>query len=151
MGMHSLGIRTTVTTIAAACAEFRVPSGNRVAVREITITLAAATASVYGLGRPAAVGVTPTSPISILPLDPQELPSPGVTQSAVAWGTAPTVPAQFLRRMALAAAIGNGDRWLWGPNEFFIGPVGAAAIASIVIWNVTANSAATDITIMTDE
>ncbi len=151
MALYSLRTRTTVTTIAAACYEIRAASGKRVAVREIGIFLAAATASVYGIGRPAAIGVTPTAPVTVLAEDPAE--PAGATVTAVAWGTGPTVPAQFLRAVGLAAAIGNGVIWTFGPRELIIGQAAgvAAAVTSLVVWNITANSAATDIYFRVEE
>lgn len=145
MSLFTLGIRTTVTTTGAAAAELRAASGFPFRVREIGITLAAATASTYGLGRPAAIGVTPTSPIVMLADNPMDT---GTTppSTAVAWGTGPTVPTQFLRRITLPATIGAGVIWTFGPNEFIVGPGNAAAgVASIVLWNSATNSAATDI------
>lgn len=149
--LYSLRTRTTVTTTAAAAMEFRVASGARVAIREIGIFLAAATASTYALGRPAAIGVTPTAPVNVIP---QDWAGPaGASNTAVAWGTGPTVPAQFHRVVSLPAAIGNGIIWTFGPNEFVIGPIqgAAAAVNAFVIWNLATNSAATDIYVVCDE
>lgn len=150
MARYELGINTTVATTAAAAAELRAASGNPVKVAEIGITLAAATASTYGVGRPAAVGVTPTSPITVLPTNPSE--STGTATTAVAWGTGPTVPTQFLRRITLPATIGAGIIWTWPPARFLIGPGNAAAaVASIVIWNLATNSANTNLYFCIDD
>ena len=149
--LYSLRTRTTVATTAAACYEMRVLSGARVQVREIGIFLAAATASLYAIGRPAAIGLTPTAPVTFLA---QDYAGPaGGTVSAVAWATGPTVPANFFRAVGLAGAIGNGIVWNFGPNEFVIGPIqgAAAAVNSLVVWNLQANSAATDIYVVVDE
>lgn len=150
MARYELGIRTTVTTIAAAAAEFRSASGNIVKLRELGITLGAATASTYGFGRPAAIGVTPTSPITVLPTNPSE--TAGTATTAIAWGTGPTVPANFFKRIALPATIGAGIIWTWDAAVFIIGPGNAAAaVASIVIWNITANSAVTELYFVIDD
>ncbi len=150
MARYELGIRTTVTTTGAAAAELRATSGNPFKLAELGITLAAATASTYGLGRPAAVGVTPTTPITVLAMNPSE--TAGTATTAVAWGTGPTVPAQFFRRIALPATIGAGIIWSWPPSRFIIGPGNAAAaIASIVVWNLAVNSAATDLYFVLDD
>ena len=150
MARYELGINTTVTTTAAAAAELRSASGNIIKMAEMGITLGAATASTYGLGRPAAVGVTPTSPITVLADNPSE--SAGTATTAVAWGTGPTVPAQFLRRITLPATIGAGIIWTWPPSRFIIGPGNAAAaVASIVIWNLATNSANTNIYFVIDD
>ncbi len=139
MAQYELGINTTVTTTAAAAAEIRAASGTPLRLREVGLTLAVATASTYGLGRPAAVGVTPTSPITVLASNPSDPTGTGTT--AVAWGTGPTVPTQFLRRITLPATVGAGVIWTWELNRFVIGPGNAAAaVASVVIWNLATNA-----------
>lgn len=151
MSLYSLRTRTTVATTGAAAYELRAASGARVAIREIGIFLAAATASTYGIGRPAAIGVTPTSPVTVIP---QDYSGPaGTSTTAVAWATGPTVPTQFFRAVGLPGAIGNGIIWTFGPNEFVIGPIqgAAAAVNSLVVWNLATNSAATDIYVVVDE
>lgn len=146
MAMFSLGINTTVSGSAAANSELRTVSGVPYRARYIAITLAAATASTYGIGRPAAIGITPTSPIQMLPLNPNDLAT-NAPSTAVAWGTGPTVPTNFLERITLPATIGAGVIWNYGPNEFLLMPVNAAAgVASIVVWNIAASSASTNIT-----
>ena len=98
---------------------------------ELGVFMAAATASVYGLGRPGAIGVTPTSPVAVLPEDSA---NPGGTvQSALAWGTGPTAPTNFFRRIGLPATIGTGVIWTF-PKGLVI-PVSS----SIVLWNLAAN------------
>ncbi len=150
MARYELGIRTTVTTTGAAAAELRAASGNPFKIAELGITLAAATASTYGVGRPGAVGVTPTAPITVLAMNPSELV--GSATTAVAWGTGPTVPTQFFRRITFPATVGAGIIWAWPPSRFIIGPGNAAAaVASIVLWNLATNSAATDLYFVLDD
>ena len=139
MAQYELGINTTVTTTGAAAAELRAASGTPVRLRELGLTLAAATASTYGVGRPAAVGVTPTSPITVLASNPSD--PTGTATTAVAWGTGPTAPSQQLRRITLPATIGAGVIFTWELNRFLIGPGNAsAAVASIVVWNLATNA-----------
>lgn len=150
MARYELGIRTTVTTTGAAAAELRSASGNIVKLLECGLTLAVATASSYGLGRPGAVGVTPTSPITVLATNPSE--TAGTATTAVAWGTGPTVPTQFLRRITLPAVIGAGIIWTWPEYRFIIGPgSAAAAVASAVIWNLATNGNALDLYFALDD
>jgi hypothetical protein len=106
------------------------------------IWLNAATQSPIGIGRPQAIGVTPTSPVTVLAEDPAE--STGLTQTALAWATPPTVPLNFFRRLNIAAAIGAGVI-LTFPRGIVI-----AAGASLVTWNIAAVSLA-DIYIVVDE
>jgi hypothetical protein len=100
---------------------------------ELGIFLAAATASTYALGRPAAIGDTPTTPVDFLQQDLAEVLAAGVLQSAIAWGTGPTAPTAFHRRISLPATVGTGIIWTW-PTGLVI-PVGA----SIVLWNLGTN------------
>jgi hypothetical protein len=94
------------------------------------IFLAAATASTFGIGRPQAIGVTPTSPVAFEAEDSAD-GTPG-TQVATAWGTGPTVPLKFFRRIALPATIGTGVIWTF-PKGLVIPLSG-----SVVVWNITA-------------
>lgn len=144
MALYSVAQRTTVTTIAAAAWEIRAASANKPKIMEVGLMLAAATASVYGFGRPAAAGITPTTPLTVV--DEQDGNGPtGNTTTAVAWGTGPTVPTNHNRRISLPATIGAGAI-LTFPRGF-----GLPASGSAVIWNITANSAATDLWVVVDE
>jgi hypothetical protein len=103
----------------------------------------AATASFYALGRPAAIGVTPTSPVTVLAEDPAE--AAGTLNTAVAWGTGPTVPANFFRAILLPATIGTGVIWTF-PRGLVI-----AISSSLVLWNLAASSAVLDTVVVGDE
>lgn len=142
MAVYSLANRTSNVTIANACLEIRTASTDRPRIMEIGIFLAAATASTFGLGRPQAIGVTPTSPVTVLAEDPGD--PVGTVQTALAWATGPTVPLQFFRRVALPATIGTGIIWTF-PRGLVI-PVSS----SIVIWNISATGVA-DIYCVVDE
>ena len=129
----SLAVRTSQETDAKTCWEIITgATPGRAKIYEIGITLAAATVSTFGLGRPAAKGVTPTSPVNFQVEDPNDILASGVVQSALAWGTDPTIPANFFRRMSLPATVGVGVIWSF-PKGLVI-PVSS----SIVIWNLSA-------------
>ena len=130
MAIYSIANRTSNVTIAAANTELRTAATGRGAVMELGVFMAAATASVVGFGRPQAIGVTPTSPITVLAEDPGDLA--GTLQTALAWGTGPTVPVQFFRRLNLPATIGAGII-LTFPRGLII-----AGSSSVVLWNITA-------------
>lgn len=131
----SLGIKTVDGTIAKASWEILTgATPGRVKVLEIGFFLVAATASQIGLGRPAAIGITPTAPVDFLVEDPNDVLASGVVQSAVAWGTGPTVPTAFLRRISLPATVGSGII-LTFPRGITI-PVSS----SLVLWNISASS-----------
>jgi len=143
MAIYSLALNTTVTTTAAPAWDIKAASTNQPAVMEVSIQLGAATASTYGLGRS---GNTPTqtSPVLLQAEDPAR--PAALTGCATAWGTAPTVPTQFFRRIALPNTIGSGVIW-----TFPRGLILAAAAASLVAWNLAVNSASTNIYAVADE
>jgi len=131
----SLGVRTTSGVTAEPCWEIRTgATPGRAKVLEIGFFLAAATSTTIGLGRPAAIGVTPTSPVDFLPEDPNDVIASGVVQSSLAWGTKPTIPTAFLRRISLPATIGTGVIWTF-PEGLTI-PVSDG----LVLWNLDTNS-----------
>jgi len=127
MAMYALSQRTTSGTAATASWEVRSTSGNKPKLLVLENTQVAATAGVYGVGTPAAIGVTPTSPQTFLD-EADGNGATGQTTAAVAWGTGPTVPANFKRRYACAATIGVGFIYL--PP----GGLGIAVSSSVVIW-----------------
>lgn len=138
MAIYSLAQRTTVTTIAAASHAFLAPGTNKPALMEWGFFNGAATANVVGLGRSAN---TPTLTGGVTFLPEMEASTPaGLTQGAVAFGTAPTVPTQFFRRFSTAALVGAAVVFTF-PNGIWLPPAGQA----IVSWNITANSAVVDI------
>lgn len=143
MAIYSLAQRTTVTTIAAAAWAALSPASNEAAIMELGYFNGAATACVVGFGRTAN---TPTLTGGVAWLAEDEGRPAGVTQSAVAFGTAPTVPANFFRRFSLAALIGAAVVFTF-PRGILL----AAGGAAICAWNITANSAVVDIHGVADE
>jgi hypothetical protein len=109
---------------------------------EVSLQLNAATASTYGLGR---AGNTPTqtSPVLVQAEDPGD--PAGVSGCAVAWSVAPTIPAQFHRRVGLPATIGAGVIWTF-PRGLVL-----AVTQSLLVWNLATNSANTLIHVVVDE
>lgn len=126
MAIYSISQRTTATASASASWEVRTTSTDRSQILEVGISQNAATAGVYGLGRPQAIGITPTSPQTVLPEDPGE--PAGTVTVCVAWGTAPTVPLNFFRRVSCPATVGAGIIWTF-PRGLFI-PISG----SIIVW-----------------
>ena len=133
MARYTLGVRTSGVGSGAAGWEIRTSANVRARLIEFGVFLAAATASTFGLGRPAAIGVTPTSPVDFQPEDPADPTVASQVQSALAWGTGPTAPTNFLRRISLPATIGTGIIWTW-QNGLVI-----PASSSLVLWNLAAN------------
>lgn len=143
MAIYSLALRTTVTTITAASWAALSPSTNEAAAYEWGYNNGAATACVVGFGR---TGNTPTLTGGVAFLAEDEGRPTGLTQAAVAFGTAPTVPTQFFRKFSLAATIGVGIIY-----TFPRGIVMPAAGQALCAWNITANSAVVDIHMVVDE
>lgn len=138
----SIGRRTSDGTTATAAFELIAPSDKTVILREMTVSLAAATASIYALGRPAAKGITPTTPVALL-FESGSFKPPATT-TALAWGTGPTVPAQFYRRIGFPAVIGSFITWT------FSGGLALGPGETLVLWNGAANGLA-DVTVVCDE
>jgi hypothetical protein len=143
MAIYSLSLRTTVTTIAAASWAALSPATNEAAIMELGYINGAATANVVGWGRTAN---TPTLTSGVAFLAEDEGRPTGLTQAAVAFGTAPTVPAQFFRRFSMAALVGAGIVFTF-PRGLVL-PAGGPAVCA---WNITANSAVVDIHAVADE
>jgi len=134
MAIYSISRRTTVVASGSAAHTIYTPAGARVSLLEAGIFMAAATASTYSLGRPAANGVTPTSPVLLLAEDPA---SPASTvNSALAWTTSPTSPTDSLRRWASPATIGTGVIFTF-PRGVVI-----AISSNFVLQNLAANGVA---------
>lgn len=150
MAIYSASQVTTATAAAAAAWEVRSASTNKPKVMEVGLSqnVAGATA-VFGLGRPAAIGITPTTPVTFVDESDggtavtDNAPT-GLTTCAVAWGTGPTVPVTFLRRVALPAAIGAGVIWTFPRG------LGLAFSAGLVVW-IIATAVATNVWAVVDE
>lgn len=142
MAIYSLSLNTTVTTTAAAAADIKASSSNAPRIMEIGINLTTATASTYGIGR---AGNTPTQtgPVNLLQENPNDPNSQ--TTAAVAWSVAPTVPANFFRRVSLPATAGAGIIWTF-PRGLLL-----AAGAAMEVWNLAVNSASMNFWHVVDE
>jgi hypothetical protein len=105
----------------------------RMKIREIDVFWAsgASTSIGFGLGRP---GNTPTTGTQVLAQaeDPSAPAAVGATV-ITGWGTAPTIPANFLRQAAIASAGGNGVIWTWEPGNELVVPPNNRALG-LVLW-----------------
>lgn len=97
---------------------------------EVHIVLASAVATVLGLGRPAAKGITPTSPAAMPSLhgDPTEISQ---STTALAWVTSPTNPTRFMDRVSTTAAIGFVRDWVWADGIFV--PAGQTIVLQNIV------------------
>jgi hypothetical protein len=143
MSLYGLSQRTTATGAASPSWEVRSSSTNKPRVMEVGISQTAATAGVYGFGRPAAIGITPTTPQNFVAESDASAPT-SQTVAAVAWTTAPTVPANFNRRVSCAGTIGVGIIWTF-PRGMDV-----AASNSVVIW-IIATAPVCDVWAVVDE
>lgn len=110
MAIYSLSQRTIVTAAGGATWEVRTAATDRAQVLELGFSQVTAVASTMGLGRPQAIGVSPTTPQTVLAEDFAE--PTGTVTACVGWGsTAPTVPLNFFRRVTCPATIGAGVIW----------------------------------------
>ena len=126
---YTLAVRTTGTASGSAALEIIAVAP--ITVVSIEIFTSAATASQFGIGRPNAKGVTPTSPATFL----SQTDGTTTSQStlALAWGTGPTAPPKFAHRGVVPAAIGG--------RLFFNVSQPLTTGSTLVLWNLALNSA----------
>jgi hypothetical protein len=134
MAIYSVANRTTGTGAGAANLEIISSATIGYRLLELGFTLNAATATAVALGAPAAKGVTPTSPVTLLAEDAGNTTA-GSTQTALAWGTGPTVPVTFYRRASLSNVVGSG-MILTFPRGLIV-----LKNTNLVFWNITTVSA----------
>lgn len=120
---------TTNTTTTQACIEI-IAGTIPFFLRQIDVTLTSAVASVLTIGKPAAMGITPTAPSPIPSID-----GPGTSFSqatrALAWATSPTQPTNGVDHFVFPATIGSFKSLAWEPKAFRILPG-----QSLVLFNV---------------
>lgn len=143
MAKYSLGINTTVTTNNAAAWGFLAPSDTNPIITELVITNGTVTASEYGLGRAAAAG-TQSGATTVLPNYPGDATT-GKSTCAVLWTVAPTVPANYFRRVNIAGVIGEPSILIFPDG------LGVAASGEMVLWNLQANAADANINVTSIE
>lgn len=117
-----------------AMAWLRSTTAKDIRVFEIAVYLSGGTAAAtdIGLGRPAAISLTPTA------LTPQaEDTSSGAASCTgqVAASTKPTIPASYIRRFGIPATVGAGIIW-----SFPLGLVIPTGPAELVVWNIGAST-----------
>lgn len=144
MALYGLAQRTTQTTATNPAWEIRSTSGNKPKILQLELSQVTAVAGGYGVGRPGAIGVGPTSPQTFVD-EGDGNGATGLTTAAVAWGTtAPTVPANFNRRYTIVAGIGGGF------VAIFPGGFGLPVSGSVIIW-LTATAPVCDVSACVSE
>lgn len=128
---------TSVIVAAAATpiVAMRCPVTERMAIREIGVTLQAATATRLSLVRATVVSVTPTGNFAGQNKNPL---SPASASTLVTgWTTIPTAAGTPFRRISLPSAIGAGFIWTWPADDpLYVG--NGVAIGEICINNLVA-------------
>jgi len=120
MGLYSAANTTPAAAAGAAYCTLHCVATERAYIREIGISLNAATASSVGLGRPAN---TPTATTSVLGQAHDAAEGAATVNMDTAWGTAPTAPTIFMRRVVFPATAGVGLIWAFPPGSEIIMPV----------------------------
>lgn len=88
----------------------------------------AASQTDIGLGRPAAISVTPTT---VVPQAEDTSAGAAACTGSVAATTKPTAPTLFLRRFGIPATLGAGVIW-----TFPYGLIVPSGPAELVVWNI---------------
>lgn len=136
MRFEAGNVSTLVTATAGIpLIALRAPATERMALRELGVTLIAATSTRLGLRRATVVSVTPGTTIAGQNKNPGSPASGSLTVSS--WGTVPTVSANDMRRITLPAAIGAGFIWTWPADDPLIVGLGSA-IAEVCLVNLVA-------------
>lgn len=135
MAVYSLSQQAAaIGASGTALWELRTASTDRAAIYELGLSGSFPTTSdVFGIGRPAAIGITPTTPVTWLAEDSGA--SVGTVQGALAWATGPTVPANFFRRIRVFGTM----------IVQFAFPRGLAVnvSSSVVVWTITLGTTTT--------
>lgn len=138
------GVRSSNVTNAQAILEI-IAGIKGCRIRNLNFTLATAVTGVFGLGRPAAAGITPTTPITLLPVD--GVGDRSLTSIALAWGTSPTAPTVFYARTTVTGTIGEFRDLL---NAIQHGGIWIPPSASLTLHNITGGPTM-DVTVEIDE
>lgn len=127
MALYSVSNTSAAAASGATYCDLRAGSGQRIYIREIGVTLNAATASSIGIGRPATNGTTSTTTTGQA-LDPAD--SATTTVMGTAWSVAPTAPSVFFRRIVMPATAGSGFVWYFDRGGLVV-----AASGVLNMWN----------------
>lgn len=137
--IYEIGVKFTSGAAAAPIGEIipaTLAAGVRPAeIREIGVFNNSGVAAEIGVGRPAAIGVTPATELTVQAMDSIDTIT-GHTVVAASWGTAPTAPGNPMRRAELQAVVGAGVIFVWQPGEFVLWS--GSAISTVVLWQFSA-------------
>ena len=142
MALYEGAVRTTGIAVSTPCLEIIASATVPARLLELGLTNTTAVSNWIAFGRPQAIGVTPTTPVAVIPED-QNGPV-GNTESALAWGTAPTGPLYYIRRTNTTPAVGAGVVWTF-PRGLII-----AVRKTVILFNLIPNGAL-DVWFVVDE
>ena len=147
--LYEVAMTKTTSTAAAPFAEIipaTLAAGKRPPeIREIGVFVVSPPSSggaEIGIGRPAAIGITPATEVTVTALDSIDTIT-GNTVIAATWGTAPTAPTTFMRRAELQGIAGAGLIFTWLPGEFVLWS--GSAISTVVLWQLGALAVTYDV------
>jgi hypothetical protein len=143
MSLYSVAVRTTNVTVNQAMFEIIATSTLSPRIMEVGFTITTATSIAVALGRPAAIGITPATPLTFQAEQTTSDPT-AKTILYSTWATSPTNPTVPLRRFFTPATIGSGCIWTF-PRGLQIPPSGTVTMA-----NITAG-AVSDVWVVIDE
>jgi len=146
MAIYALAVRTSNTTAANAAFELMASANFGFRLVEIGFTQNAANASVYGLGKSATAGGTPTTPVTVLAEDIGNT-TVGNSNTALAWTTGPVAPTAFYRRVSVPALVGAGIIWTFPRGLTVL----KAITQTLVLWNIAGPTSALDAWVVVDE
>ena len=118
----------------SALAWIRTTTAKDIRIWEVAVYMSGgtATATDVGVGRPAAISLTPTT---VVPVAEDTSAGAATCTGQVAASTKPTAPAAYLRRFGIPATVGAGVIW-----SFPVGIVVPTGPAELVVWNIGAST-----------
>lgn len=144
MAIASSAVRTSNVTVNNASLEIIGSAAGAFKLMEMGTSNNTATSSILGFGVPAAIGITPTTPAALVFEDGGNTSVPSTT-TALAWGTSPTNPTVYSRRVSLPATIGAGIVWTF-PRGFAV-----LKAKTLTLSNIVATPAVQDAWVVVDE
>lgn len=130
MAIASASVRTSNVTVNNASVELVASATLAYKLMEFGTSNNTATSSILGFGVPAAIGVTPGTTAAFVFEDGGNTSTPGTT-TALTWGTSPTNPTVYSRRVSLPATIGAGIIWTF-PRGFSVLKAKTLTLSNIV-------------------
>lgn len=130
MARYGIGISKTTGAAAGLLAQIRAGAARDLRIWEVGVFASSAVSGTVGLIRPSAVGATFTS--SGVGAAEDNAAGAGVAVVDIAATTAPTIAANYLRRIVLPGSIGAGVIWT------FPAGINVPVSSSLALWQISA-------------